>query len=900
MSVRRLFRLGVRRPDRLANDVDEEIRLHIELRVEQLRRQGYAPDEALAEARRRFGLDGNARSRLLETVRRSESRLARAQWLDALRHDAVFALRQLARAPGFALAAVTMLALGIGANAMMFGVVDRLLLRAPAHVMRPSELTRLYFERHASGWGGRIGPMSNYPTLETLRANLRGAAGVAAMFPGTHIVGEGEGARQRRVLHATGDFFQLLGTRPALGRLLTPDDDRLPDGRTVAVLAHAYWKSDFGASPSAIGKSVLVNGIRYEIVGVAAEGFTGVDLEPVALYVPLSAITSRQWGMRDWYTVTRNSWIRLIARARPGVSFSRLEAEATAIVNAAARDSTSVDHGARVIASSIIQAREPGDSEQRDRGVVAAGLAAVAAIVLLIACANVANLLLLRGIARRREIAVRVALGASGGRLVRQLLTESALLALAGGAAGVLMASWGGSVVRSVLLPDVDWSGGGVADHRLLLFTLAGTAITAVFMGVLPAVHAASRDVVSGLKAGAGEWSRRSRLRGWLLVTQTSLSVLLLACAGLFARSLQRIHSLDYGYQPDRVLVVAANLPPSVSVSEELATYDRMLERARRLPTVEHAALTTTTPFWSSSAADLAIPGFDSLARLDDHFPLINAVSSDYFAATGLRVSSGRVFTAADGHGAPRVAVVNEAMARRIWKDASPLGRCIKVGGDTMPCSEVVGVVANLIQNDLRQREVLQYYVPIAQRQAESFTMRTLLVRPRGDAAAEIEPLRRAMSDEAPSALFMDVRLLQSLVDPEIRPWTLGATMFGVFGALALVIAALGLYSVVGYEVARRAHEMGIRTALGARASDLLRLVMVGGVRIAAIGVGLGVVITLVGGEWLQPLLFEVRARDPFVIGGVTLTLLGAAMVASLHPAIRAARANPLDALRSE
>ena len=902
MSFRRAFRLALRRSDRRERDVDDEIRLHIELRVEQLVRRGYTPDEALAEARRRFGLENDARPRLMAAAERKESRMAVTEWLDALKHDVVFAIRQLWRAPGFAFAAILTLALGIGANAMMFGVLDRLLLRPPAHVRAPDQIVRLYFERNASGWGGQIGPMTNYPTLQTFRENLRGASGVAAMFPGSHIVGEAESARQQRVLHTTGDFFELLGVRPALGRLLTPDDDKVPYGNAAAVLAHAYWKSDFQGSPSAVGKTLLVDGHRYEIVGVAPEGFTGIDLEPVVAFVPLSTVTSRLWGMRDWYTVTNNTWIRVIARTRPGVTPARIEAEATAIVRAATRDTTSPDHGARVLASSVIQSREPGKSERRDRAAVATGLGAVAAIVLLIACANVANLLLLRGIARRREVAVRIALGVGRRRLVRQLLTESVLLAIAGGLGGLLIASWGGNLVRTVLLPDIDWTGGAgsVIDRRVLLFSLAATAVTAVMMGLVPALHAASRDVVSGLKSSSGEVTRRSRLRTSLLVVQTSLSVLLLVCAGLFVKSLRTIHSLDYGYEPDRVLVVAVNLPSSAKRDEQLATYDRMLERARHLSGIEHAALTTTTPFWSSSAADLIIPGFDSIAQLDEDFPLINAVTNDYFATTGLKILSGRAFTDADKYGAPPVALVNEAMSRRIWKGASPIGRCIKIGGDTMPCSEVVGVVANLIQNDLREREVLQYYVPIEQRQAAAFSMRSLFVRPRGDPEAQIENVRRAMRAEAPSALYVEVQTLQSLVDPQVRPWKLGATMFGVFGALALLIAAVGLYSVIGYEVARRGHELGIRVALGAKAADLLRLVLLGGLRVAVVGILIGLAATLAGAKWLQPILFEVAPRDPLVLGGVALTLLAAAIAATMLPAVRASRADPQAALRAE
>jgi predicted permease len=900
--VRGLFRLAVRRASLRERDVDEEIRLHVDLRAEQLVQEGWSPEAARVEARRRFALLlDDARARLLEAARNRDERMTWRDRIDSVKQDAASAVRQLRAAPGVAAAAVLTLALGIGANAAMFGVVDRLLLRPPEHVVEPQRVTRLYIERRRGGFGGNVSTSVSYPTYRAVRDSTRAFAGVAASYPSEYVVGEGEDARQVPALEVTGNFFALLGVRPALGRLIGPDDDRLPSGAHVAVLGERYWRRAFGASPNVLGTSIVVEGVRYEIVGVAPRGFTGVGLEPRDLFLPLSAMSWQARG-HEWYAEGGMSWISMVGRVRPGVSFARAESEATRAVRAAVPDSTvsnGYDHGARVIAASSIQAREPVASEFRSSARVAAWLGGVAAVVLLVACANVANLLLARAVRRRREIAVRTALGAGRGRLARQLLAESTLVAALGGAAGLLVAWWGGAAVRTLLLPGVDWSEPPVSG-RVLLFALAATTLTALLTGVVPVLHVAALGVTSGLRTGAREGGgRRARTRTALLVAQAALSVVLLAGAGLFVRSLLRVGAIDYGYDPERLLTVTVTLPDGGGPDVMPAAYDRMLERARRVPGVERAALSTTSPFWSMLAGELAIPGFDSLATLRDEFPLFNAVGPDYFATMGTRIVRGRALGAGDVLGAPRVVVVNEAMARRIWKGADPIGRCVKVDAVTAPCSEVVGVARTMLQSDLREKPVLEYFVPIAQKQKD-VRMRTLFVRAAGPPQALVPTLRRELRAVVPEARYVDAAPFEERVDPQVRPWRLGATMFGLFGALALLIASVGLYSVLAYTVAQRLHEMGLRMALGARTRDVLALVLRQGLGVAAVGIALGAAAALAAGHWVAPLLFDVSPHDPVVFGGVTVVLLAAAAAAALVPARRATRANPSDALRSE
>jgi predicted permease len=901
-NVRRLFRLAVRRRALREADVDDEIRLHIDLRAEQLVRDGWTPEAARVEARHRFAaLLDDARTRLLDAARERDAHMTWSDRLDSVRQDLTFALRQLRAAPGVTLAAAVTLALGIGANAAMFGIVDRLLLRPPAGVVDAGRVTRLYIERSRRGFfGARVQPMLSPPAYFAVRDSTtrqRALAGVAAFFPGLHVVGEGDAARQLRVLEATGNFFSLLGARPALGRFFGPDDDRVPAGSLVAVLGDRYWREQLGRDPTVVGKTIVIDGDRYQVVGVAPRGFNGIDLEPIDLYVPMSAIAyhSRQ---HDWATDGRMAWMRLVARLRPGVPAAQAERAATRALRLTAPDTSDFDYNARVVAAPLILARAPVRTE-RTTASIAAWLAGVASIVLLIACANVANLLLARAVRRRREIAVRAALGAGRARLARQLLTESALLAALGGALGLVVARWGGALVRATLLPDVDWSQPAVSG-RVLLFALAATTATALLTGVAPVLHLAALGVTAGLRTGAREGGgRRSRMRTALLLAQAALSVVLLVGAGLFVRSLRRVGALDFGYEPSRLVSVDVSFPQGTPTETQHAAYDRMLERARHVPGVERAALTTTSPFWSIVAGDLRIPGFDSLRTLGAEFPVYNAVGPDYFATMGLPVVRGRPITASDVDGAPRVAVVNEAMARRVWRGADPIGRCIKIGSDTAPCSEVVGVARNVINNELRERPQMQYYFAIAQKQTTN-TQRGLALRTAGDPRAMVTTLRRELRAAAPDARYVDVSPLADRIDPLVRPWRLGATMFGAFGALALLIAAVGLYSVTAYAVAQRLHEMGLRMALGARARDVVGLVLRQGLGVAAAGLLLGSAVALVAGRWLGPLLFDVSARDPLVFIGVAAVLGAVALAATLVPARRATRVDPSEALRAE
>jgi predicted permease len=521
----------------------------------------------------------------------------------------------------------------------------------------------------------------------------------------------------------------------------------------------------------------------------------------------------------------------------------------------------------------------------------------VAAIVLLIACANVANLMFARMLKRRREIAVRLALGVSRSRLAAQALTESLLLAVLGCLTGVAIAQWGGAALRHLFVRDgslevlTDWRTLGVA---------AGVALAAgVFAGLGPALLATKPDLASSLKAGAREGTQqRSRTRGFLLVLQGALSVILLIGAGLFVRSLGHVRSLRLGYDPEPVLLVARNLRGmELGDSERALLGRRLLETVRTFPGVAHATLASSVPFWSTSTTRLFVGGIDTVRKLGQF--TLQTGTPDYFSTMDTRILRGRPFNATDRAGAPRVVVVSQAMAEVLWPGQEALGQCIRIRADTMPCTTVIGIAENAMQGSLLGDEKpYRYYLPLEQ--FDPGRANYLLLRMRGDPTHQMEAIRKALQAVMPGPSYLTVRPLGGLVDNQRRSWKVGATMFVAFGVLALLVAAVGLYGVISYNVAQRMHELGVRIALGAQGRDVVRLVVGQGVRFALAGVAIGLGLALLAARWIQPLLFQQSARDPATYGVVAAILLAVALLASAVPAVRATRADPNSALRSD
>ncbi len=889
---KRLFRLGRRS---IAPELDEEIGLHLALRVEQLVRAGLTPDEARREAERRFGDIARTRRRIAREHARHARSTRHREWLAATVHDVRIAARGLRRSPAFTGMVIAILALGIGANAAMFGLIDRLLLRGPAHVRDSDRVVRLYESHLVPGMGDFTTSTVGYVFYAAVRDGTRAFERVAA-YSGAQEVTSGRGAEATRVAASwvTWDFFPTLGATPTLGRFFAREETAPPVGENVAVIGHRLWRSRFGGAHDVLGRTIEIGDERYTIIGVAPAGLTGVELAPVDVWLPMSARARRMTD--DWARAWDVQFLNVIARLRDDATSARASSEAT---TAARRAYTGDEPG---LSEMRVTARPIWfDDAGREASEVSVSrwLFGVSGVVLLIVCANVVNLLLARARHRRREVAVRVALGAGRGRLVRLLLAESALLALGGAVAGLVAAQWGGALVRRTLLPDVDWAASAV-DARVLAFTVAAVVVTTLLIGLVPAVRATRPGMGEALREGAREGGgRRSRLRIGLTMAQAALSAVLLVGAGAFVRSLTHARSLDLGIEPERVLAVSMQWPGAGEADRSArdARVDRSMEAIRTLPGVEHAAVAVGTPFRTRFQTRLRAEGWDSLPTLPGGGPNISAVSSDYFATLGVAILRGRGFTGADRAGSERVTVVNETMARTLWPSSPAIGRCLYVGQAT-ECTRVVGVAEDARRYALREPPAMQYYVPLGQESGMGGRM--LLVRTRGNPEALAPTIRRTLLELEPSLRWVDIHAMQDFIDPLIRPWRLGATLFGLFGALALVVAAVGLYSVIAYGVAERTREVGVRLALGARAGDVVRLVVREGVLAGVVGLLVGLGLAVAAASRLEPLLFETSPRSPAVLAVVAITLLAAAAVASLVPAWRATRIDPAVALRME
>jgi predicted permease len=901
-GMRRLFRL-VGREAPVERDIDTELEFHLDTERDQLIARGMTPEAAQAEARRRFGDVRDTRAMLARIDRGRRMRERRVSWVEDLSQDIGYAIRGFVRQPGFAAVIVVMLGLGIGANAVMFGLVDRLLLKAPPHVVDATHISR--FQLTESNQDFRqtwTNESMAFPTFVDQRDHGTYFSEIAAYYTHPEMpLGRGIGAGKVPVTLATPSFFRLVGVHPLLGRFYSDEEDRPEQAQALAVVSAAYADRAFGGPDKAIGQTLLLGSQTYIVIGVTPRGFRGIDLNGVDVWVPFHAGSADVVGKSGEFRQTYNwQWLNVLARLKPGMSRRLASDEATRIQRAAVEKVPDVDHKAVAALVPLQGFERRAVSHARER--VALWLASVSLVVLLIVCANVANLLLARAASRRREIAVRLALGVGRGRLVRQLLAESLMLAVAGGGVALLLARWGGQLLRATLLPNVRWTESPL-DWRVAGVTALVTLLTGLLTGLAPALQASRPALTAALKSGTADAaSPRSRLRIGLLATQAGLSLILLIGAGLFVRSLWRVVHTDTGYDPRNLLVASVDLDlVGYDRAGQWAFYDRALERMRGLPGVERASLAINSPFWTMNSTRFRLTDRDSTPRLPEGGPYYNGVSPEYFATLGMRLIRGRGFTADDRIGSAPVMVINQEMADFFWPRGEALGQCIKVGADSLPCVQVVGVVATARVNAIQEKPRAMYYVPLGQSGTLGMSRdRMLFLRTRGLPAAVIPQVRTAFLEMAGSLPFANIRTFQSQIDPEIQPWRLGAVMFGLFGGLALLVAALGLYSVMSYAVIQRTREFGIRSALGASGRQIVRSVLRDGLRVVIGGMAAGAAVALVGGRFLAPMLYQTSARDPLVFIVVAGTLLVASIVAVVVPALRATRVDPLTALRSD
>jgi len=817
-------------------------------------------------------------------------------FMDGFRQDLVHAWRGLRRAPGFALIVVLTLGLALGANATMFGLTDRLLFRAPTGIGHPEQVRRVLVARWINGLTPPS-PTISYPSFEDFRDRTRSFQQVAGIDEVIYSSGTGPSARPVHVTQVTGQYFALLEVQPLLGRLFGEAEDAAPSGTTVAVLSHGFWKSAFGGDPAVLGRTIELAKKPYTVIGVAPAGFTGTELSAVDLWIPLSTSSTTAFGDDEWRRNRGSQWLQALARIKPGIADGGAAEDATLGYRAGYAESQGDFH--KKAQASFVTLQGSGGSTAR----VTAWLLGVTIMLLVIACANVANLVLARGVLRRGEIAVRLALGVSRGRLLRQLLTESLLLAGLGFGLGLLLVRFGSDLLRAVLLPGWAWEGSAV-NGRVLLVTGVATLLAAVVAGLLPLWRGTRTDVAAQLHgAQRSTASHSKKLRTGLLLLQTGLSTALLIGAGLFLKSLDQVREVDLGFRPSELALVTVDLAGQGATGSEIkAFYREAGERISRVPGIRAAGPSLGAPFMGSLAEPVRLAGVDSLPpQLAGGGPYYIRPGARTLEALGVRLLRGRLFTEADDRAeAAPVAIVSERMARTLWPGSDALGQCL-IRGDRRQCNTVVGVVTDLHRSSLdeSQRPFMLYFTPLAQ-DVDYGVPGMLLVRGTGDPERWSESIRKELLAIRPDLPYVRIRPYQDLVDGRARSWRLGASMLTVFGGLSLVIAAIGLYGVLSFAVTQRTQELGIRAALGATPGSLLGLVLRSGMVTAVVGALLGVTLALALASRVQPLLFRTSPREVAVYVVAGAMVLGVAMLASWIPGRRATRADPLRALRSE
>jgi predicted permease len=880
---------GLFRPEAVIRDIDEELRAHVEMETEANVRRGMSPEEARRAARLSFGnYDG---------VRDAAYGVKGGGALETLLLDVRYAARMLAKRPGFALVAVVTLALGIGANTAIFSVVNAVLLRS-LPLPEPERLVAL------SETSKKTPVMAvPYATYLDWRARQTVFESMGARMPaGGVLTGEGEPERITGRL-VTASFFETLGVRPAVGRFFGEAEDRA-GGPPVMVLNHGLWRRRFGADPSVVGRRVLYNGEPWTVVGVMPQGFDfyGANNANNDFFIPLGTWADRPF-MRDRGSHT----VMVTARLRPGVTVAQARAEMQTIAAALEREHPASNTGVSVALNSLL------DDYVGDVRPALWTVSAAVLLVLLIACANVTNLLLARAPSRRKEMAVRTALGASRRRVVRQLLVESLLLAAAGGAAGLLLAWWGVDVLVKLNPDAVPRMEEIAVDARVLGFTLTATLTTAVVFGLAPALQTSKVDLNDALKEGGrgasgGAGSRR--LRHALVAVEVAVSLVLLVGAGLLFQSFRHLTRVDAGFEPRGVLTLRLRLPDAKyrEAAQSMGFLREVVRRVGGLPGVEGVSVATGFPLGPGHNQGYAVEGEPEPQTTAERSPsLSQSVGEGYFRTLGIRLLAGRDFDARDTAESPSVVIVDEALARRHFPEApfeSVLGKRLRFGGEGEPWREVVGVVRHVRHNGPEQEARPGIYRPWTQMSPRSLADFTramdLIVKRESDPEGLVPLVRREVQAVDPGQPLANVRTLQSLLDEAVAPRRFSAALVGAFALIALLLGAVGLYGVMSYAVSQRTHEIGIRMALGAQRGRIMRTVLAQGMALVVVGVGLGLAGSLAAARLIAGQLFGVTPTDPLTIGGVAALLVAVALAACYLPARRATKVDPIIALRYE
>jgi len=820
--------------------------------------------------------------------------------MSTLLKDLRYGIRGLLRRPGFTLIAVVTLALGIGANTAIFSLMDSVMLR-PLPVVHPEQIVKLETLRPA----GRSNLNFSYPLFKDLHDLNQVCSGLIAYYV-TPLSLSGESGPAERIYGtlASADYFSVLGINPAHGHMFGAADDQTPGANPVVVISHGLWQRRFGGASDIIGKKITINNAQFTIVGIAPRNFSGmVRGLSTDLWLPLSMHAAAiPDDPPDTFTRRGLSWLEVMGRLKPGVTTAQASTSIAALGQQIYQANSRPGAGPSQERLNFIPAAKGTTWLVADFGTPLKILLVAAGFVLLIACANVANLLIVRGSSRRKEIAVKLALGASRGRLLRQLLTESMLLAVLGGAAGLVLAVWTNDFWSLVKPADMFYpvTLDNSLDLRVFAFALLLSLVTGVVFGLAPALVASKLELIPSLKLETHQ-SRRERklnLRNLLVVTQVALSFMLLIGAGLFIRSLRSIQSISVGFAREHVLV--ATLDPSLHGYDRergLQLYQSLLERARALPGVTSATLAATVspnPGGSLIQDNIQIEGRSGQTGLLE--VEYNRVGPDYFATMEMPLTRGRDFTNQDRRGNPPVAVINETMARKLFPGEDPIGKRFRFGNED-PYTEIIGVARDGKYRSLRESSLLCLYEPFLMAYRPEMN---LLVRSDSNPAALRAAVRTELERLDSRIPFFNVRTLDQQVKNATSQERAAALLTSLFGGLALLLATIGMYGVMSYVVTQRTHDIGIRMALGAQVSDVLRLVLRNGMSLALIGVAVGVAGALAFTRLLRGLLFGVTPNDALTFVLVTAGLLVVALLACYLPARRASKVDPLVALRYE
>jgi predicted permease len=876
---------------KMEEELDEEVKFHLEKEIEQNLTRGMSPEEARLAALRSFGG--------VERVKEESRDVRGVRLLEEVWQDLRYGARMLWKKPGFTAIVVLSMALGISANATIFSFVNELLLRPPS-VERPGQLLEVWNHYRQGGSSFTSFEPLSYPEYESYRDHNQVFSEMLAFdgdpaFISWSRQGQGEMVQGQYV---SGNFFSCLEVKAAVGRMFLPEEDRTPGAHPVVVLSHAFWRQRLGADPNVIGSTLILNGTSFSVIGIAPADFAGLIVGVMPdVWVPM--MMGPQTRHEPELLTRRDShWILGIGRLKPDITSTQAEADLNVLARQLeqAYPKTNAGYGAVVFPAMLL----PGPA----RGVVGAFsglLMLVVGLVLLIACANAASFLLARATSRRRETAIRAALGASRWQLIRQTLTESVLLACLSGALGLLLTQWTAPMVLALKPPTLPLRFAVSIDYRVFGFTLLVSLLAGLLFGLAPAWRGTRVDLTASLKDGtSGEGYRKSRLRGLLVIGQVAICSLLLVGSGLCLRSLLNAQSIDPGFDPgNRVIARLDLLSLGYSESRGKDFFKRLIERVNTIPGVQSASLTSHLPLGvTTTTLTFNIEGRQPPPGAGGFGAGVMRVGPDYFKTLGTTLLRGREFTSHDAEGAPLVTIINEEMARRFWPDRDPVGASLTIGGEKNSRRyEIVGVVKTGKYRTLGERlqpflyqSILQHYDATA----------TLVARTSGDPGSLLAATRHEIGALDPNLAPIELGTLREHLAFALFPARLIGALLGVFGLLALALALIGLSGLIAYSVSQRTREIGIRVALGARARDVLKMVIGEGLILTMIGMAVGLIAAVVLTRCLSDMLYGVSATDPWTFTAIVALLTLVALLACYVPARRATKVDPLVALRCD